>query len=185
MAALPRPSRRSASQRSAGVDLSATGVERKPSTHISRLGKRTRESVLLTGDKGTLRKEKTGVLDLPRHLIAQTHHADCLTTPADPSLLTGVAHQNFSSRIAKSESTRQDVDNLGTTATGDRITPNGADNRLGPSIVARKVDKRSLRSQDGGSRSKSELALYFPNYDQLVSIEPKTPGMMMTKSVLP
>ena len=37
-------------------------------------------------------------------------------------------------------------------------------------------DKRSLRSHDGCSRSKSELALYFPNYDELVSIEPKEPG---------
>lgn len=39
-----------------------------------------------------------------------------------------------------------------------------------------KAEKRSLRSHDGGSRSKSELALYFPNYDELVSIEPKEPG---------
>ena len=39
-----------------------------------------------------------------------------------------------------------------------------------------KADKRSLRSHDGGSRCKSELALYFPNYDELVSIEPKEPG---------
>ncbi|KAL4916694.1 something about silencing, SAS, complex subunit 4-domain-containing protein [Aspergillus aurantiobrunneus] len=32
--------------------------------------------------------------------------------------------------------------------------------------------RRSLRSHDGGSRAKSELALYFPNYDQLISLEP-------------
>ena len=37
-------------------------------------------------------------------------------------------------------------------------------------------EKRSLRSQAGCSRSKSELALYFTNYDELVSIEPKEPG---------
>lgn len=41
----------------------------------------------------------------------------------------------------------------------------------------KKIDKRILRSHDGGSRSKSELALYFPNYDELVSIEAKNPGM--------
>ena len=40
------------------------------------------------------------------------------------------------------------------------------------------VDKRTLRSQDGGSRSKSELSLYFPNYEELISNEPKESGTM-------
>ncbi|OKL58356.1 hypothetical protein UA08_06133 [Talaromyces atroroseus] len=34
------------------------------------------------------------------------------------------------------------------------------------------AEKRSLRSHNGGSRSKSELALYFPNYEQIISLEP-------------
>ncbi|KAI4151158.1 MAG: hypothetical protein LQ340_003666, partial [Diploschistes diacapsis] len=34
-------------------------------------------------------------------------------------------------------------------------------------------DKRTLRSHDGGSRSKSELAQYFPNFDEIVSNERK------------
>ncbi|KAB8212245.1 Something about silencing SAS complex subunit 4 [Aspergillus parasiticus SU-1] len=33
-------------------------------------------------------------------------------------------------------------------------------------------ERRSLRSHDGGSRARSELALYFPNYEQLLSLEP-------------
>ncbi|KAM5446185.1 hypothetical protein MaudCBS49596_006738 [Microsporum audouinii] len=34
-------------------------------------------------------------------------------------------------------------------------------------------EKRSLRSHDGGTRpSKSELAMYFPNYEQVLSLEP-------------
>jgi hypothetical protein len=37
-------------------------------------------------------------------------------------------------------------------------------------------NKRSLRSQDGGSRSKSELAQYFPNYDDIINPEPKEKG---------
>lgn len=45
----------------------------------------------------------------------------------------------------------------------------------------KKIDKRILRSHDGGSRSRSELALYFPNYDELVSIEDKNPGMVLEK----
>ncbi|EED13424.1 conserved hypothetical protein [Talaromyces stipitatus ATCC 10500] len=38
--------------------------------------------------------------------------------------------------------------------------------------AAQAPEKRSLRSHDGGSRSKSELALYFPNYEQIISLEP-------------
>ena len=37
-------------------------------------------------------------------------------------------------------------------------------------------DKRALRSQHGGSRSKSELAMYFNNYEQMLSVEPTQPG---------
>ncbi|KAL2854228.1 something about silencing, SAS, complex subunit 4-domain-containing protein [Aspergillus pseudoustus] len=32
--------------------------------------------------------------------------------------------------------------------------------------------RRSLRSHDSGSRARSELALYFPNYEELMSLEP-------------
>ncbi|KAK4690271.1 hypothetical protein P7C71_g6478, partial [Lecanoromycetidae sp. Uapishka_2] len=46
------------------------------------------------------------------------------------------------------------------------------------------ADKRSLRSQAGGSRSKSELALYFTNYDELVSIEPKEPDFLTPETLL-
>lgn len=38
------------------------------------------------------------------------------------------------------------------------------------------TERRSLRSHDGGSRSKSELAQYFPNYEQLISLEPTKTG---------
>lgn len=40
----------------------------------------------------------------------------------------------------------------------------------------KKVDQRSLRSHDGGSRSKSELALYFADYDEILTDQPKTQG---------
>ncbi|KAL2862058.1 something about silencing, SAS, complex subunit 4-domain-containing protein [Aspergillus pseudodeflectus] len=42
-------------------------------------------------------------------------------------------------------------------ATADRVSPE---------------KRRSLRSHDGGSRARSELALYFPNYEELLSLEP-------------
>lgn len=38
-------------------------------------------------------------------------------------------------------------------------------------------ERRSLRSADTGSRCKSELAPYFHNYEQLISLESPKPGM--------
>ena len=37
-------------------------------------------------------------------------------------------------------------------------------------------ERRKLRSKDGGSRSKSELAMFFTNYEQMLSLEPPKPG---------
>lgn len=45
-------------------------------------------------------------------------------------------------------------------------------------------DKRTLRSQDGGSRSKSELSLYFTNYEQMLSLEHPEPGKHITDASL-
>ena len=41
-------------------------------------------------------------------------------------------------------------------------------------------DRRHLRSQDGGSRSKSELAQYFPNYEQMLILEARPPGQLIS-----
>jgi hypothetical protein len=39
------------------------------------------------------------------------------------------------------------------------------------------IDKRKLRSQDGGARFKSDLSLYFPGYEEIIGNEPKEPGI--------
>lgn len=44
------------------------------------------------------------------------------------------------------------------------------------------TDKRMLRSQDGGSRIKSDLAIYFPNYDDVITGAPQEPGLYTTSS---
>ncbi|KAF7503895.1 hypothetical protein GJ744_003035 [Endocarpon pusillum] len=43
-------------------------------------------------------------------------------------------------------------------------------------------DKRTLRSQDGGSRSKSELSMYFTNYEQMLSLEHAEPDLLVAKT---
>lgn len=45
-------------------------------------------------------------------------------------------------------------------------------------------ERRSLRSHDSGPKFRSELAAYFPNYDQLLSLEPQKTGMLRTNCVL-
>jgi hypothetical protein len=44
--------------------------------------------------------------------------------------------------------------------------------RLQPKVPDPKDDKRKLRSQEG-TRFKSELSLYFPEYDEIIGNEPK------------
>ncbi|KAL4814105.1 something about silencing, SAS, complex subunit 4-domain-containing protein [Aspergillus spinulosporus] len=44
--------------------------------------------------------------------------------------------------------------------------------------------RRSLRSHDGGSRARSELALYFPNYDQIMSLEPPKTELLSENTVI-
>ncbi|KAF2468090.1 uncharacterized protein BDR25DRAFT_265671 [Lindgomyces ingoldianus] len=39
-------------------------------------------------------------------------------------------------------------------------------------------DKRSLRSQDGGSRLKSDLSIYFSNYDDIIADVPQPPEFL-------
>ena len=49
-----------------------------------------------------------------------------------------------------------------------------------------KTEKRTLRSHDGGSRVKSELAQYLPNFEQMLSLEPiqKEPLNIETRIIL-
>ena len=65
---------------------------------------------------------------------------------------------------------------------GTHEEPNGDhDDRKEPDAVSHtrklaKPEKRSLRSHDGGSRSRTELSTYFHNYEQMISLEPAAPG---------
>ncbi|KAK2758690.1 hypothetical protein FQN54_003380 [Arachnomyces sp. PD_36] len=59
-----------------------------------------------------------------------------------------------------------------------RATDKGAKNVEDP------AGRRSLRSHDGGSRSKSELAMYFQNYEQMLSLEPKKPEFLTADTTI-
>ncbi|KAF1360647.1 hypothetical protein EJ07DRAFT_115164 [Lizonia empirigonia] len=52
-----------------------------------------------------------------------------------------------------------------------------------PAADAKSRDRRSLRSSDGGSRLKSDLAVYFSSYDDIIAGLPKPSGMSRTAAV--
>ena len=68
------------------------------------------------------------------------------------------------------------------TSTGASITSQEKTVAKVPAKIIKQIEKRTLRSQDGGSRSKSDLALYFANYDDIVSNEPREPGTILVFS---
>ncbi|GES58848.1 hypothetical protein ATEIFO6365_0003013100 [Aspergillus terreus] len=59
-------------------------------------------------------------------------------------------------------------------------TPPASTSTPAPADAAKPApeQRRSLRSHDGASRGRSELALYFPNYEQLLSLEPPKPEFL-------
>jgi hypothetical protein len=60
-----------------------------------------------------------------------------------------------------------------------RSTPRpGSSGKLAPASASSQ-DKRSLRSHDGGSRLKSDLATYFASYDDIIAGVPKPAGMSL------
>ncbi|OCT48884.1 hypothetical protein CLCR_04814 [Cladophialophora carrionii] len=43
-------------------------------------------------------------------------------------------------------------------------------------------DRRKLRSEDGGSRAKTELAQYFPDFEEMLSLKPPDPEALTVKT---
>lgn len=56
------------------------------------------------------------------------------------------------------------------------LQKNVTTNQTEVEIPQQPEERRKLRSKDGGSRSKSELAMFFNNYEQMLSLEPPKPG---------
>jgi hypothetical protein len=53
-------------------------------------------------------------------------------------------------------------------------------NQTEVAVLQQQEERRKLRSKDGGSRSKSELAMFFNNYEQMLSLEAPKPGESAT-----
>jgi hypothetical protein len=94
----------------------------------------------------------------PSPVIGPTRRND------NPSLADG-----DDEKVAKEEIAVED-------ATITRESKSGVPNGEQPAPVEKRTGRRSLRSADTGSRCKSELAQYFHNYEQIISLEEPEPG---------
>lgn len=180
MAVLSRPSLRSSARRNTSVD-EVPPTETQGALSQPRRGKRTRDNSIGSASNTSVKKLKITPPKLPDHLKGSIkgHALTSLplrdkpgTRDAVTSRLDSPPPKPNSSTITTSTST-----NDGSSTSKTQSLPINTSNSLSL------ADKRSLRSHDGGSRSKSELALYFPNYDELVSIEAKEPGAFLFKQL--
>ena len=175
MAALSRPSLRSSSRRVnlAGLDeLPATDIQHNPSP-ATKPGKHTRDLSSADHHAQPLKKQRLhSDAFLRSRAFAQSRRGQ------DLLVFRGVTRNS----VARTESLRQS-DHLRPPFNGAKPadlkhdqTPKDDCIAVANAVPTGRLEKRNLRSHDGGSRSKSELALYFSNYDELVSTEAKDPG---------
>ena len=177
MAALSRPSLRSSSRRVhvAGLDeLPATDIQHNPSLATQR-GKHTRDFSSADHHNQPLKKQRLHPDPfLHCKAIAQSHRGQ-------DSLVLRSVTKNPATQIEslrQPDRVRPPVNGAISTKLSNWSTPEDDRTASAKVVSPGRIEKRNLRSHDGGSRSKSELALYFPNYDDLVSTEAKDPGLL-------
>lgn len=195
MAALSRPTLRSSARKKLDLELPATdgySVERRSTR---RQGKRTRDDSLdKQSNASSKRLKNSSPPDLTRtdDLQGKSTHARTLPYRGKQVTSSENAVTQVGRRTRKPPANTQETVRTGKNATQSRDEvpkpiSNASNLTLNPVPIQKRspqVEKRSLRSQDGGSRFKSELALYFPNYDDLISIEPKQVDTLTRNTVL-
>lgn len=192
MAALSRPSLRSSARKDHVPELLATdsaALRDRPTRHQ---GKRTRDSSLDNESNASSKRlknspqERTRVENQPLKPIP-TNLPFRDKKSVQPSRKNAVQQVHKSRRAPTTEQHALRTTSIENVFNRPLDGSSNGVNSAGTQTVAtlnNKVDKRSLRSHDGGSRSKSELSLYFPNYEELVSIEPKAADALTSDSLL-
>ena len=139
----------------------------------SRRGKHTRASSLENQSNISVKRLRLGHPDLTR-----SRHVSKTYVPKSLPIRDRSAAQDAATQAGKPRKPAPPRHINGTTTALHPVQSfnNHTTLTVNTTDLSSQNDKRSLRSHDGCSRSKSELALYFPNYDELVSIEPKEPG---------
>lgn len=174
MAAHSRPSLRSSSRRNTSLEeVPPTDIQHNPLPN-TRHAKRTRDTSLDGVSNGSVKKQKPSPPRQSERSKASGKGRGLTSLPLRDKPGTTDA---VTSRPPDPEPPQQQINGFVTfTQHPHPSAPPQKNLVINTATTLNPADKRSLRSHDGGSRSKSELALYFPNYDELVSIEPKEPG---------
>ncbi|EAU38771.1 predicted protein [Aspergillus terreus NIH2624] len=149
-----------------------------PTSIFLRGGARESPDPLDTISPATSSKRPSGPIpsSVPRH----THHQNRLAlaqTESSPPRHGPVARTNarLSTERAPTNSPKHHPPH-----SPAKLTPPASTSTPAPADAAKPApeQRRSLRSHDGASRGRSELALYFPNYEQLLSLEPPKPEFL-------
>jgi len=173
MAAFSRLRVRSSSRRSASLDELPPTVTQQNLSDNTRLGKRPRDPSVKANDSQSIKKQKL----LPRYPIPPR------LTPRtnDGKSATASRTVDAGAQVEQPQNvdTVQPKGHNGFTLTtnGTNLASQSAGRARSPAQAANKIEKRTLRSQAGGSRSRSELSWYFPNYEELVNDEARELGM--------
>lgn len=110
--------------------------------------------------------------------------ADAPADPRPPTKVTVTQPHGELLRITNGVPERLGIEADDVPSDASTPRPNGTTPGLTvPAQGGNNQDKRSLRSQDGGSRLKSDLAIYFSCYDDIIAGVPKPPGMLSTAPV--
>ena len=199
MAGNSRPSLRSSARQHTGLknDTSPTVAHHHPRSHFSptHLGKRAHEPISTNCDSIFTKKQRLDNTDSrlrPTDRTTRNHVSNSfVASPVSPSLLDKSSSLAVTHPLATASLPARSPGAVQPLADGTIVTNgNSPLTHVGAEVVngvvdhnggvahktVKAVDKRTLRSQDGGSRSKSELSLYFPNYEELIGNEPKEPG---------
>ena len=176
MAAHSRPSLRSSTRKNESLEdvLPTKGPENLMLN--SRRGKRTRDPSPDSQSNASTKKQKGQIQNTTRPKGGASIEVPKSIPIRDKSGTKNLVTQVVDSRTP--DPPQRIVDSSTTTALNEQAFSRNNTLTINTTNTLSPAEKRSLRSHDGGSRSKSELALYFPNYDELVSIEPKEPGRL-------
>lgn len=174
MAALSRPSLRSSSRQNKCVDDSAVEHSSKPPT--VRPGKRLRDTTSVNHNLQPFKKHKSNASIIPRRKPVAHPVQEKDVVPL--SARVGIAPLTHVDPLPHSDLVQPSLEDLIGTSASRQPSEKRQDRGKDGVGFAATADKRSLRSHVGGSRLKSELALYFANYDELLSTEAKQPGRL-------
>ena len=170
MAALPRPSVRPSRPFRSPTDVPSTVLQPNSS---NRPLKRKRDHS--PRRKLIIVKKQNHVHQARQSLITNHYPPKSILFPSPSQIPVNAVTHSPSPPSVAAPSTLKD-NGLNNIDRANRCSAEQRPIQHGDEVEKKMEDKRSLRSHDGGSRSKSELAQYFANYEDLLSLESKEAG---------